>query len=146
MAKLKNQQHEHFAQLYVANGRNATQAAIKAKYSEKTAYSQGQRLLKNVEVKNRINQLSEKHCDKLEVDAENVITSILAIRETCAKEVEVEKKDGTKLKVCVDAKSALKANELLGKYLDILSGDKDNDTQNIGTQVNFYIPQNGREG
>jgi hypothetical protein len=30
--------------------RNATQAAIRAGYSEDTAYSQGQRLLKNVEV------------------------------------------------------------------------------------------------
>lgn len=30
---------------------NATQAALKAGYSPKTAYSQGQRLLKNVEVK-----------------------------------------------------------------------------------------------
>ena len=29
---------------------NATQAAIRAGYSEKTAYSIGQRLLKNVEV------------------------------------------------------------------------------------------------
>jgi phage terminase small subunit len=30
---------------------NATQAAIRSGYSEKTAYSQGQRMLKNVEVK-----------------------------------------------------------------------------------------------
>lgn len=33
---------------------NATQAAIAAGYSKRTAYSQGQRLLKNVEVKNYI--------------------------------------------------------------------------------------------
>ncbi len=36
------------------NSWNATQSAIKAGYSKKTAYSQGQRLLKNVEIKNAI--------------------------------------------------------------------------------------------
>lgn len=39
---------------------NATKAAIKAGYSPKTAYSQGQRLLKNVEVRKRVNLRLEK--------------------------------------------------------------------------------------
>lgn len=39
---------------------NATKAAIKAGYSPKTAYSQGQRLLKNVEVRKRVNMRLEK--------------------------------------------------------------------------------------
>ncbi len=39
---------------------NATQAAIRAGYSEKTAYSMGQRLLKNVEIKSRIKELQDK--------------------------------------------------------------------------------------
>lgn len=43
-----------FADEYIINGGNATQAAITAGYSEKTAYSQGQRLLKNVEVEKYI--------------------------------------------------------------------------------------------
>jgi Terminase small subunit len=34
-----------FVQAYMANGHNATQAAITAGFSAKTAYSQGQRLL-----------------------------------------------------------------------------------------------------
>lgn len=38
----------------IKNGGNATQAAIAAKYSEKTAYSQGQRLLKNDDILNYI--------------------------------------------------------------------------------------------
>ena len=36
---------------------NATQAAIRAGYSKKTAYSQGQRLLKNVEIKKAVDDL-----------------------------------------------------------------------------------------
>jgi phage terminase small subunit len=37
-----------FIETYLANGHNATQAAISAGYSAKTAGSQGQRLLKDV--------------------------------------------------------------------------------------------------
>lgn len=39
-----------FCSEYISNGWNATQGAIKAGYSEDTAYSQGQRLLKKVEI------------------------------------------------------------------------------------------------
>lgn len=43
-----------FVEAYLANGFNATQAAITAGYSAKTAYSQGSRLLRNVEVQTAI--------------------------------------------------------------------------------------------
>lgn len=52
--KKANYQYILFAKAYVSNGFNATQAAITAKYSERTAYSQGSRLLKNVEVQRLI--------------------------------------------------------------------------------------------
>jgi len=39
-----------FVEAYVTNGGNATQAAITAGFSEKTAYSAGGRLLKDVEI------------------------------------------------------------------------------------------------
>ena len=39
---------------------NATQAAIRAGYSELTAYSIGSRLLKKVEIKNRVKELQEE--------------------------------------------------------------------------------------
>lgn len=45
-----------FCSAYLANGLNATQAAISAGYSEKTAYSIGQRLLKKVEIKKYIEE------------------------------------------------------------------------------------------
>ncbi len=47
---------ELFVDEYMTNGFNATQAAIKAGYSEATARSQGQRLLTNVDVKEEINK------------------------------------------------------------------------------------------
>jgi phage terminase small subunit len=44
---------------YASSG-NATQSAIKAGYAEKTAYSQGQRLLKNVEVNSYLQEIAEQ--------------------------------------------------------------------------------------
>lgn len=52
---------------------NATQAAIRAGYSEKTAYSQGERLLKNVEVKSALNNAMDKRAEAVEVDAAYVL-------------------------------------------------------------------------
>jgi phage terminase small subunit len=43
-----------FVKAYLVNGHNATQAAITAGFSPKTAYSQGQRLLKDVEISGQL--------------------------------------------------------------------------------------------
>ena len=51
-----NKKMEVFCQEYV-NDLNGTQAAIRSGYSEKTAYSIGSRLLKNVEVQAKIKEL-----------------------------------------------------------------------------------------
>lgn len=50
-----------FAELYDGN---AKQTAIKVGYSEKTAYSQGQRLLKNVEVMKAVQAREERESSK----------------------------------------------------------------------------------
>ena len=52
---------EKFCEYYVEFG-NATEAAKKAGYSGKTAYSQGQRMLKNVEISNFIKELANSEC------------------------------------------------------------------------------------
>jgi phage terminase small subunit len=44
------ERRQAFVRAYIANGHNATQAAIEAGYSPKTARSQGQRLLTNVDI------------------------------------------------------------------------------------------------
>lgn len=64
-----------FAHEYIVS-LNATQAAIKAEYSEKTAYSQGQRLLTNPEVQEYIQELMQRRTEKTDVDAEYVLQRI----------------------------------------------------------------------
>ncbi len=54
-----NEKQRRFAEFYAANP-NAAEAAKAAGYSEKTARSQGQRLLTNVDIQSYIRQLQEQ--------------------------------------------------------------------------------------
>ena len=58
-----NERQRRFADEYIIS-RNATQSAIKVGYSEKTAYSIGQRLLKNVEISEYIKKRTEELFDE----------------------------------------------------------------------------------
>lgn len=73
------ERQERFCQEYSKLG-NATQSAIEAGYSQKTAYSAGQRLLKNVEVQERIRELAGEIKNEKIADArqmQEVLTSII---------------------------------------------------------------------
>lgn len=52
---------------------NATQAALRAGYSEKTAYSQGQRLLKTAEVQEVIQAARQLQRQRIEISADRTI-------------------------------------------------------------------------
>lgn len=58
---------------------NATQAAIRAGYNEKTAYSMGQRLLKNVEVQKKIQSLKNDRSERTEITQDMVLRELAAI-------------------------------------------------------------------
>ena len=59
--------------------RNATQAAIRAGYSAKTARSQGQRLLTKVDIKDLVNQKMTELEEKAGLTAERVMLEVKAI-------------------------------------------------------------------
>lgn len=58
---------------------NATQAAIRAGYNEKTAYSMGQRLLKKVEIQNEIQHLKDERSERTEITQDMVVNELAAI-------------------------------------------------------------------
>ena len=58
---------------------NATQAAIRAGYSKRTAYSQGSRLLKNVEVNAEIDKQRAHHAKRVDVQVDEIVTGLKAI-------------------------------------------------------------------
>ena len=77
MCKLNDKQLR-FAQEYTVD-LNATQAAILAGYSTKTAYSQGQRLLKKDEIQDAIREANRKRSEATGITAEWVLTGIAEI-------------------------------------------------------------------
>lgn len=58
---------------------NATQAAIRAGYSEKTSNEQGARLLANVSIQIRISELKAQRNDRIDVDADYVLKRLFEI-------------------------------------------------------------------
>ena len=75
--KLTDKQRAFIAEYPV--DKNMTKAAERAGYSAKTAYSQGQRLLKNVEIKTLVNQKLAELEEKAGLTAERVMLEVKAI-------------------------------------------------------------------
>ncbi len=101
---------------------NATQAAIRAGYSPKTAYSQGQRLLKKAEIKKAIEDLIRSIRRDNIADIEEVLEFYsLAVRGQVDEEVVVVEGQGdgfSKARVIrkqISAKDRIKAAEQLQK-------------------------------
>ena len=103
---------------------NATQAAIRAGYSEKTANEQGARLLANASIKTYIEEQAAKIHSKAVADAEETmryLTSVL--RGEATDEILRLNGEGVQVKDEVSAatKERLKAAELLGKRYGLFS-------------------------
>ena len=77
MAKLTDKQ-ELFAREYLSD-LNATQAAKRAGYSDKTAYSIGQENLKKPEIQGRIAELNSERMKRTKVDADYVLRRLVEI-------------------------------------------------------------------
>lgn len=73
-----NKKQELFVKEYLVDF-NATQAAKRAGYSEKTSYQQGFALLKNPEIQALINKEQQKRVDRLEITADRVLNEIAKI-------------------------------------------------------------------
>ena len=118
---LLNVRQKAFCEYYVECG-NATEAAKKAGYSEKTAYSIGQRLLKKVEIKNYIKALMDNKLSANILNANEVLSLLSDIARGKTNEeviTTVGVGDGVseikKVEKRVSEKDRLKALELLGK-------------------------------
>ena len=121
---------------------NATQAAIRAGYSEQTAYSIGQRLLKKVEVQEAIQQAQNKRSERTQITQDEVIRRLIEnVDISMGKKATVitipsKSENGGVVgndvaQFVYEPSAANKALELLGKHLgifkdgvDITSGGK----------------------
>lgn len=73
-----NERQSLFVSEYLKTG-NASESAIRAGYSKKTAYSIGQRLLKNVEIQKEIDRHRDKISQKAELTVSDIVKEIRAL-------------------------------------------------------------------
>lgn len=85
---------ERFCREYIID-LNATQAAKRAGYSEKSAYSIGQENLKKPEIESFIHQLLSKRAKRLEIKADNVLNEISRLAFSDITDAVEWKSDGT---------------------------------------------------
>lgn len=112
---------ERFCQEYLVD-LNATQAAIRAGYSAKTAQEQSSRLLSNVMVQRRVDELKLARSQSTGITAERVLTGIMGVIERCEQAVAVTDDEGNPTgEWKFESGSALRGYELLGKHLKLFT-------------------------
>lgn len=116
-----NEKQKLFYEEYVVDA-NATQSAIRAGYSKKTAYSQGQRLLKNVEGQKYLEELMKKKEGALIATQDEVLQHLTMVLrgESKSEEIVVEGigEGCSRAKIMMKGpseKDKLRAAEMLGK-------------------------------
>lgn len=130
---------ERFAQEY-AKSLKVSQSAIAAGYSEKTAASQGSRLLKNVKVISRVREIQQEMLNQLPVSIHYVIQGYVDIYNRCMQAEPVLKWDYEEKAMLpkgdyiFDSKGAMAALDSIGKYLGMFT-EKVKIDANIETKV-----------
>jgi phage terminase small subunit len=125
MAKLSDKQ-ELFAREYLKD-LNATQAAIRAGYSEKTARKIGSENLTKPDIQARIADLNKERMERLSIDADYVLRQAVKLHERCMQEVEpLTGRKGEalfdekgRMIYGFDAKSAAAALRIVGDHISV---------------------------
>lgn len=111
-----------FVAQYLANGLNATQAAIAAGYSEKTAESQASRLLRNVKVAEAIDEAQSPILKRLGITKDYVLETIVSTISRCQQSEQVTYRGvAVPGEFQFDAANVLKGTELLGRHLKMFT-------------------------
>lgn len=129
MAELKNKKHEKFCHEYIKD-MNATQAAIRTGYSNKTANRIASQLLSKLDIKARVKELRDAYFNENIMTAQQVEYELtrIALGLSNEKQVVIEGtgegcSEARIIDKPPDEKSRLKALELMAKRHRILSGD-----------------------
>jgi len=108
---------EMFCQEYLVD-LNATKAAIRAKYSEKSADVIGCENLGKPKIAKRIAELKGQRIEKTQINAQWVLDQAVKMHKKCSQELPIKDKDGAEV-YKFDSPGANKALELVGKHVDI---------------------------
>lgn len=111
---------------------NATQAAIRAGYSEKTAFATGHENLRKPKIADEIQRRMDERSDRVKIDADFVLQGIARNIARCEQGAPVVDRSGEPVMTETpdgeiaaawryDAANALKGYELLGKHLKLFT-------------------------
>ena len=119
---------------------NATQAAIRAGYSKRTAHSQGPRLLDNVEVKREIQELGAKRSERCKITSDEVLQEIAKIAF-----VDLEEEARVEHRARISVGEKLKALDQLGKHLKLFTDrvEHGGDVNLTGFNIKFVDAKDG---
>ena len=151
MAKLTDKQ-ELFAREFIKD-LNATQAAIRAGYSEKSSRNQGARMMANDDILQRIAELNQERLERVQIDADYVLRQAVKLHERCMQEVapitdrrgeEITDEEGRKI-YGFNAKGAVAALKLIGDHVTVQAFKQQTINEHIGKdglpiQVVNYTP------
>jgi len=125
---------ERFIQEYLID-LNATQAAIRAGYSPKTATMQASRLLTNANVCKLVAAEQAKRAGKAGLSAEWVLKRLKDISDRCIQAEPVLDREGNPTgEYKFDSSGANKATELIGKHLKLFT-DNVNLSGTVAVQI-----------
>jgi phage terminase small subunit len=112
---------------------NGKQAAIRAGYAAKTAEVQASRLLRNVKVQRRVEELKSKRSQRTNLDGDYVLTRLQTVVDRCMQEAPVMRA-GKPVMISTpsgalaaaytfDAVGATRALDLLGRHIGLFEKD-----------------------
>lgn len=113
---------------------NATQAAIRAGYSEKTAKAQGSRLLTNADIAEAIQKAMDERAERVESEADWVLRTIKETTQALLSDPEK------------NASNIFKGSELLGKHHKLFTDKVETTGANGGPVENLWRVEIVRPG
>ncbi len=139
MSKKLSEKQKLFRNYYI-NTFNATESAIKAGFSKKTAYAIGHNQLKKVEIKKYLKEISKPLLEELKFNRNEIIVTLTKIARGQVQDYEIkyDKQGNLKFKIVKDLVSnRLQALEILGKILGLF---EEKPTQTFDKVVIKYTP------
>lgn len=118
MSNKLNAKQEMFCLEYIKDF-NATQAAIRAGYSKKTAGSQAHDLLKKPEIQEKLAEAIKERSEKTKIDAQWVLTQAVKVHERCMQSEPVMVNGEPTGEYKFEHAGANKALEIIGKHVDV---------------------------
>ena len=117
---------------------NATQAAIRAGYSKDTAQQIGSENLSKPLIAEKIAELKKDRSDRVQIDADYVLSGLKEVAERCMQHIEVKDNDGKGTgEYKFEYSGANRAYELLGKHLKMFTDKVETDLTTQGQSLNL---------